>query len=281
MLSMANWLLSLTAVPPLLLDGLSIHPLVSDDLDDPALDGLGRPDARALTVVRITELGSGRFRAAVANHGALPVLLLQGEELPHAGDDLEAATPALLPSHAVATLEVRRRRPGGATPHKVEARLRRLDDFAPPPGTVGYLAMLGRDLARLELFPGPSTCRRRWWWALGSVVALADGGDPSGQAEAAARGLILRLAAACRSGAWRDEAWAVRRLQAPTWPSLIGRAVVSGASPIYLDLAQLPGRQRVIAAEPVPRPSLTAAASLSPAEAEGDDAQRSGSRMLT
>ena len=258
----ASWLLSLTAASSLLIDGISIHPLVDHAIVDPELDVIGRLDARAVRVLALTALGPGRFIATVTNPSERPLLLFQGEELPYDGDPLELAVPRLVPPEGVVPVEVRRRRPGSAPLELVEARLQRLDAFAPPAGTVGYLAILGRDLARLELFPGPLTCRSRWWWALGSVVGLADGCEAPAHAEAIAASMIRRLAAACRSGSWRQEAWAVQRVQVSSWPSLIGRAITSGQQPVYLDLAQLPGSLRVRAVEPVPRPALAATAPL-------------------
>src|SRR3954469_5355695 len=173
MLSVASWLQSLTAAPPLLLDGMTIHPLIGPGAADPALDALGRSNRR-VTVLALAPRGPGRFVATVAEPGAQTLLMLQGEELVHDGDLLELVMPRLVPAEGIATVDVRRRKPGGGAPSgKVEARLQRLDAFAPPVGTVGYLAMRGRELARLELFPGPVTCSNRWWWALGSVVELA------------------------------------------------------------------------------------------------------------
>ena len=209
MLCAVNWLLSLETAPPLLLDGVSIHPLVGHAFVDRTFDALDAAGDGDLVLLDVEATGPGRARATVANLGAGPRLLLQGDELQHGDDAFELATPLLLAPDGAIRVELRRAASGVAPSRPIQERLRRLQQFALPPGTVGYLATRGDELVRAELFAGPLTCRHRWGWAVGSVLGQADARQRPARGAAAATELLRRLAAACRSGSWVEAAASV------------------------------------------------------------------------
>lgn len=262
MLCAVNWLLSLKTAPPLLLDGVSVHPLVGHAFVDRTLDALDSADVGDLVLLDVAATGLGRVRATVANLGAAPRLLLQGDEIQHGDDEFELAAPLLLAPDGAARVELRRVVGGEAPSPRVQQRLHRLEQFELPLGTVGYLAIQGDELVRAELFAGPLTCRQRWGWAVGSVLSQADVRQRPILGAAAATELLGRLTAACRSGSWVEEAASVWRLQARQWPSLVGRVILAGGRPVYLDLASLEGSLPVAPAEPLPVRPLAAAVAL-------------------
>lgn len=262
MLCAVNWLLSLETAPPLLLDGVSIHPLVGHAFVDRTFDTLDAAGDGDLVLLDVEATGPGRARATVANLGAGPRLLLQGDELQHGDDAFELATPLLLAPDGAIRVELRRAASGVAPSRPIQERLRRLQQFALPPGTVGYLATRGDELVRAELFAGPLICRHRWGWAVSSVLGQADARQRPARGAAAATELLRRLAAACRSGSWVETAASVWRLQARDWPSLVGRLILAGGRPVYLDLASLDGSLRVTPAEPLPVRPLAARVAL-------------------
>lgn len=260
MLCATNWLLSVEMAPPLLLDGLSVHPLVGRAFVDGTLDALDVADVGDLVLLDVVATGSGRARAMLTNLGSEPRLLLQGDEIQSGGDGFELAAPLLLAPGGMARVELRREASGVAPPPRIQERLGRLERFELPPGTVGYLALHGDELVRAELFAGPRTCRQRWGWAVGSVLGQADVRQRPILGAAAA--LRRRLVAACRRGSWAEEAASVWRLRAQGWPSLVGRLVLAGERPVYLDLASLDGSRPVVPAAPPPTRPLAAALSL-------------------
>ena len=259
MLDSASWLLSLELAAPLLLDGVSIHPLLGDAFVHRAMDAHSIADPVELAMLDLSRIDRGRYRATIANLGSSPSLLLQGEVLRRGTDEFEVVTPRLVPPDAALTVELKRVAAGSGDPAAAETWLRPLMSFVVPRDTVGYLAMIGSELARLELFPGPITCRRRWHWALGSVLAR----PRRRVAQEAVPGHLIRsLAAACSAGSWTDEAPYVRRLKAHRWPGLVGRFIVLDERPIYLDLAVLGGSVPAVVGEPAPRRIRSAAVAL-------------------
>ncbi len=259
MLDSASWLLAVELAAPLLLDGLSIHPLLGDAFAHRALDAHSIADPVELAMLDLNRIDRGRYRATIANLGSSPSLLLQGELLRQGTDEFELVTPRLVPPDAAMTVELKRVAAGSGDPAAADTWLRPLMSFVAPRGTVGYLAMIGNELARLELFPGPITCRRSWHWALGSLLART---RRRAAHEAVPGHLIRRLAAACSAGSWVDEAPQVRRLKAHRWPGLVGRAIVLEDRPVYLDLAVLGGSVPAVAGEPAPRQIRSAAVAL-------------------